>query len=99
MIKGCGYMRETHLIRLCLAQVENALIARIKPISETLRRRSLTFGEPYDLTIERFEPIHQLTWSAQIVMIETDRTHAIHQLSITTRKEASPVIFWLRWFS
>ena len=71
---GC-YVRKAFFVRPCLAQVENALIAHIQPVSKTSKVWPLALFEAHYVTIENLEFLHERTWGAQIDMVETNRGH------------------------
>ena len=75
VIEGGSYVGKAHFVQPCLAQVENAFIAGIKPVSRSPEVGPLALLEAHNVTIEHFEVIHELTRSAQIVMVETNRGH------------------------
>ena len=75
MIESVCYVRKVFLVRPCLAQVENALIARVQPVSKTSKVWPLALFKAHYVAIEDLELLHERTWGAQIDMVETNRGH------------------------
>ena len=75
VIKSGGDMRKAHFIRVCLAQVENTLLAGVKPIPKAFKRWTPPLRESHYFAIEILELVYQLARTAQIVMIESNRAH------------------------
>lgn len=75
MIESVCYVRKAFFVRPCLAQVENALIARVQPVSKTSKVWPLALFEAHYVAIEDLEFLHERTWGAQIDMVEPNRGH------------------------
>jgi hypothetical protein len=75
MIESGGYLRKALFVRARLAQVQNALFSRIQPVSKTSKLWPWALGETYYVTIEYLEVFHEITGSAQVDVVETNRGH------------------------